>query len=347
MGELLQDLRGLYRNLLTRIGALEATVAGLWTKSGTSIYYNSGNVGIGTSTPTTSLEIVDGTVNVTGNLTLNDISAAAMKFDPTISQGNFFAAGMKVRPTFTGAGDYVFGLDSAPVYAPSATITDIRGMNFQVIMSPASGVTVSGVHGARGNIIYSDVAGAVTNAYTFMAGAPLIQGALKPTNQYGMSILNQGAAGITKSVGLNVSAQSGASTSYAALFEGGYVGIGTSTPAVSLDVDGGLAFRIGSTTVSNGANNNVAVGNRSFFIVSGATAAFSITGLAAGGDGQLIVLFNSTAQNMTIANQNAGSSAANRIITTTGADMATTGVGCAMLIYSTSVSRWVLINMEV
>jgi hypothetical protein len=41
----------------------------VWSESGTSIYYNSGNVGIGTSAPTEKLNVV-GNVNVTQNLSV-------------------------------------------------------------------------------------------------------------------------------------------------------------------------------------------------------------------------------------------------------------------------------------
>jgi hypothetical protein len=42
----------------------------IWSESGTSIYYNSGNVGIGTSAPTEKLNVV-GNVNVTQNLSVS------------------------------------------------------------------------------------------------------------------------------------------------------------------------------------------------------------------------------------------------------------------------------------
>ncbi len=44
----------------------------IWITSGTSIYYNSGNVGIGTSTPVSLLD-VSGNMNISGNLDVNGL----------------------------------------------------------------------------------------------------------------------------------------------------------------------------------------------------------------------------------------------------------------------------------
>lgn len=48
------------------------------------------------------------------------------------------------------------------------------------------------------------------------------------------------------------------------------------------------------------------------------------------------------AQAMTLTNESASSTAANRILTLTGADVTLTGTSSATLIYSTTSSRWIL-----
>lgn len=101
-------------------------------------------------------------------------------------------------------------------------------------------------------------------------------------------------------------------------------------------------------TASNGVNNNLASGNsatRSFCRISGPTGAFTLAGLVAGVDGQRLVLFNTTAHEMTLANEASSSTAANRITTMTGADVVLrTGTSMAELIYDSTTARWLLMN---
>lgn len=98
-------------------------------------------------------------------------------------------------------------------------------------------------------------------------------------------------------------------------------------------------------TLVDGTNNNVVIGNNRFFRVSGPTMAFAIHGLTGGTDGKRIWILNPTGQNMQIAYDSGTSTAANRIYTTTGAAVATTGNGFCELIYSSTDSRWWLMYL--
>jgi len=60
----------------------------------------------------------------------------------------------------------------------------------------------------------------------------------------------------------------------------------------------------------------------------------------------VLVLYNTTAQIMTINNNDAGSAAANRILTMTGAAVVTVGTGNAMFIYDGTQSLWILIGLQ-
>jgi len=44
--------------------------------------------------------------------------------------------------------------------------------------------------------------------------APVVSGALKPTNQYGLNVANQGVAGMTNAIGVHIDAQSGATSNF-------------------------------------------------------------------------------------------------------------------------------------
>jgi hypothetical protein len=102
---------------------------------------------------------------------------------------------------------------------------------------------------------------------------------------------------------------------------------------------------LGTLTLANGANNDVALpGNRTIRI-TGPTGAFSVSGFAGGTDGDRRTLINGTSQNMTITND-ATSTAANRILTQTGADVTQTAQSAVEIIYSGTDSRWLVIGTQ-
>lgn len=103
------------------------------------------------------------------------------------------------------------------------------------------------------------------------------------------------------------------------------------------------------TSLANGNNAAVPVGTNVFVELSGPTGAFTINGINGGPnrDGKLLILVNQTGQDLTIAHQSGvDATAANRIITMTGADRTTTGNGAATLIYSGAAERWLLIAFD-
>lgn len=119
------------------------------------------------------------------------------------------------------------------------------------------------------------------------------------------------------------------------------LGLGTASPNATHDVNGTAALRQGALTLANGANSNIVLPTNSWVRITGPSGAFSVSGFAGPFDGRLLVLFNSTTQDMTITND-ATSTAANRILTLTGADVTLTGVSCATFRYSTADLRWIL-----
>lgn len=80
--------------------------------------------------------------------------------------------------------------------------------------------------------------------------------------------------------------------------------------------------------------------NAETIIISGLTGARSITGIAAGRDGQHIRLYNTVAQDLTCVNASTDSEAANRFVTVTGSDVATTGIGIIEAVYDGTAQRW-------
>lgn len=105
--------------------------------------------------------------------------------------------------------------------------------------------------------------------------------------------------------------------------------------------------RYSLSTLANGNNAGIIVGTNVFVELSGPTADFNVNGIAGGRDGKILFLLQQTTHNMTIMHESGVEPvAANRIITMTGADRATTGNGAAILIYSGAISRWILISLD-
>ena len=123
-------------------------------------------------------------------------------------------------------------------------------------------------------------------------------------------------------------------------------GFGTASPAVMVDITGEIATRRGDRPLVNGANNNVTLQASTLLAITGPTGAFSISGFLAGADGQILIICCEVAQAMTITNEGAASTAGNRIITGTGADVVLSAIQGATVefIYNATLSRWVLVR---
>lgn len=119
------------------------------------------------------------------------------------------------------------------------------------------------------------------------------------------------------------------------------LGVKTSSPNTSLDVNGGVSFREGTAlSLSNGVNSNIALADYTLYRVTGPTTAFSITGFANGANGRVLILINATSYTMTFTHQ-ATSISANQI-NTGGADFAIATNGVVTLIYNATLTKWVV-----
>jgi len=110
-------------------------------------------------------------------------------------------------------------------------------------------------------------------------------------------------------------------------------------PAAATAGAGGSTFTY-NTNAAN--NNNVAIGGYSFVRITGPNAQFTITGITAGTDGQILTLYNTTNNNMILSDQSNSSTAANRIMTLNGSTANTNGAGTMTLIYSATDARWII-----
>lgn len=121
-----------------------------------------------------------------------------------------------------------------------------------------------------------------------------------------------------------------------------------------------LQLPYASYTAVNGSTNDVSLPAATFINIVGPTAAFTFTGITSGttaeNNGRMLTLFNNTAQNMTLVNESASSTAAYRITTCTGANIVTVGQGVVTLVYisasnaavptQVTSSRWVVVSSQ-
>lgn len=109
------------------------------------------------------------------------------------------------------------------------------------------------------------------------------------------------------------------------------------TPGGSL-----LAYSAPTATVNNAAPAGFGPGVGRLDVALGAGAATAITGLIAGVDGQPLVIRNTDAANaLTLTNQAAGSTAANRFAAA-GDTVLAPGGAVTLIYYAGTVNRWVI-----
>lgn len=86
-------------------------------------------------------------------------------------------------------------------------------------------------------------------------------------------------------------------------------------------------------TFVNGNNNNINLDGLMLVRITGPTATFTITGIARGVQGQVMMIHNSTSQIMTIAHLSVSSGAANQIVCPDATDFTTTAFPSSHLLY--------------
>lgn len=101
--------------------------------------------------------------------------------------------------------------------------------------------------------------------------------------------------------------------------------------------------------LANGANDNLPLVKSTYVRLIGPTADFSISGIAGGAVGCMLVIRNTTNKVMTIINEGAGSAAANRILTPRGTNLVLSGVNgeSVRLVYDIGVQRWIVEGVSV
>jgi hypothetical protein len=114
---------------------------------------------------------------------------------------------------------------------------------------------------------------------------------------------------------------------------------GNLTNINNADLTGSLATKKGTDYSTTGTSNNVNFSNASLVRLTGASTQ-TITGIANGRDGYLFTLLNAASQSAVLTNNDASSSAANRITTGTGGSISIAPGSSLILVYDSAASLW-------
>lgn len=124
--------------------------------------------------------------------------------------------------------------------------------------------------------------------------------------------------------------------------------LSTLNVAGTIGATGAVYYPKGTLTLVNSTgNSNVTANAARVYKVTGPDSAFTISGMKAGSNGQMVTIYSLIAQNMTFAHEDSTveSNAVNRITTLTGSDVSTTAAGAATLIYDSTTTRWILLSV--
>jgi hypothetical protein len=213
-----------------------SNVAGFWLEGATAdeIYYNSGNIGVGTNDPAVALDVI-GTVKVgDGGETCDGTLAGAMKYDAGFI---YMCDGANWEAVNTGAGGkWLDALTAGDIFYSSGSVgvgTNDPKAPLQVVGEAIVGYTGLGCSGTTEGAIRYDSAG---TALSYCDGTAW---------QTISSSAGVTAAGNDRQIQFNSGGVLGADTNFV-FTSAGRLGIGTNAPKAPLDV-GGEAI-IGAST---------------------------------------------------------------------------------------------------
>lgn len=219
--------------------------------------------------------------------------AISLAVSPTITTNSVNARLINAAGTFNGSGDGPGGFATSPTFSPSASISTAYGFINTAKASPGAGITITNMYAGFNRVDTGSTGGVLTNAYGLTIGAPSL-GTVIPSSIVGAAINNQGAAGISSAVGLDISAQSGATSNIglrigqASTYSLQLSGTGgTAASGITFGTDTNL-YRSAANTLKTDsvlvANSGVFVNNTSGTAVAGITSGGVLefgTGLAA------------------------------------------------------------------
>jgi hypothetical protein len=248
-----------------------------------------------------------------------------------------------------------FNLQAAEIYKANPTINGIGGTALGTVANPYTSFLAQ-PNLANISAVPSQGTATITNVYGFyVSSAARVGTGWTVTNYQGLRLDPPlGTGTITTLVGCEIRDLAGRGGTNIALRQvgtsdsnrlAGPTIIGTTgapNTTKGLDLSGDFATRKTDISITATPTNNLSIGQTSLIRVTTTTgAAFSITGMTPGYDGKRVVMINASSQNMTLVNESALSTAANRFTTQTGADVVLdTNGGAIEFVYDSTSSRW-------
>ena len=215
--------------------------------------------------------------------------------------------------------------------APVVSLDDSQNPDAIALPGGSNAQRPSGANLVNGEIRYNNTGTGAVEAYYNGAWNSLVTSATLGTSTP--------AAGSTGYVQFNSGGYLGASSNFYWDNTNSRIGLGTMTPGDTLTVNGTVGYMLGSDYTTTGSHNNVSLGTASAVRYNGAGTA-TFTGIAAGANGQILYLHNPSAYTLTLLNLSGSSSAANQIVTGTGANLPVPSNTSVTLQYDATASLW-------
>ena len=283
---------GVYSNA-TGGGTTTTNVGGYFSASGATYNYagifDQGNVGIGTTTPSYPLHVTSpSAANIfAANIENTNANGWGLSIRNTNTDNTKFALAAynntNIRYDFvvTNAGNVGIGITapSAKLHVALTTtaLATAQKIDYTTTSTDGAGVN-AGLHvnaNANGTVAQHGVYSQTISGST---GTAVAIGAYATGNSGSKRGLDVGAMGSGTNIGLFVDASGGA-TNYAAIFNSGDVGIGTTTPGAKLEVAGQVKITGGSPAIGAVLTSSDAAGLAVWQLPPGFTnmATFSVT----------------------------------------------------------------------